>query len=130
MGGELHSNNGRPMGKRAGAPVRTSLPLHQLLVDQQPAQEREVLVVAPQDVVDLRLRVALSRPEVLRKPLQDDPSLLPPGWYLLDATSFHEIGQDALLPRVIGAHVLRVPDAGRSEDLYEVRTARTTSRWS
>src|SRR5262249_17733832 len=90
-------------GKRASAPVQTSLALHQLLVDQQTAQQGEVLVVAAQDVVDLRLRVALSRPEVLRKPAQDDSALLPAGRYLLDATGFHEVGQDAFLPRVIAA---------------------------
>src|SRR5262249_61745192 len=109
-------------------PVHTRVALHQLLVDKEPAQQGEVLVIAAQDVIDLRLLVALCRPKVLGQPAQDDPALLPAGRYLLEAPSFHEVGQDAYFPRVIGAHAQRVPEVGGTEDRQEARTARTTSR--
>src|SRR5262245_54658124 len=53
------------------APILARSPIEEPLVDQEPPQRRNVLVEAPQDRVDLALRVAGTDVELLRQAVED-----------------------------------------------------------
>jgi hypothetical protein len=59
--------------------LEPGLTLEQLLVHQEAAQAREVLVIAAEQLVDLGLRVATGRAKELGEPSQHDHPLLAAG---------------------------------------------------
>jgi hypothetical protein len=63
------------IGQTSRSPVDSSGSLHELLVDEEAAERGEVRVSSRDDLIDLGLRVAAARPEVLDQPSQDRQSL-------------------------------------------------------
>ena len=64
------------VGHASCPPVDPAAPLHQLLIDQQPAQRREVGMPAADDPIDFRLRIPPARLKLLHEPSQNREPLL------------------------------------------------------
>lgn len=88
------------VGHASGPPVDPTAPLHQLLVDEQAAQRREVGMTAADDPIDLRLRIPLAGLKFLRQPSQDRKPFLALGGNPEQATAaINEIRENAFVVR-------------------------------
>ena len=68
------------VGQASCPPVDPAAPLHQLLVDEQPAQRREVGMPPADDPIDLRLRILAAGLKFLYQPSQHGEPFLPLRW--------------------------------------------------
>jgi len=86
------------VGHASGPPVDPAAPLHQLLVDQQAAQRREVGMPAADDPIDLRLRIPPARLKFLHEPPQNREPLLALRWDAEQATTgIYEVRENAFV---------------------------------
>src|SRR5690242_20492459 len=94
----------------ARSPVLSALPRPQPLVDQVPAERRDVRMEPPEDPVHLALRVALAHVELECEPLQDHQTLRAPHRDLGQAAGPEVLPEDRRLLLVGGAQrEARVP---------------------
>ncbi len=88
------------VGHAAGPPVDPTASLHQLLVDEQAAQGREVGMPAADDPIDLGLRIPAAGLKFLGQPSQDRKPLFALGGDAEQATApIDEICEDAFVVR-------------------------------
>jgi len=88
------------VGHASGPPVDPAAPLHQLLVDEQTAQRREVGMPAADDAIDLGFRIPAAGLKFLYQPSQDRKPLLALGGDAEQATTgIDEIRENAFLVR-------------------------------
>ena len=86
------------VGHASGPPVDPAAPLHQLFVDQQATQGREVGMPAADYPIDLRLRIPAAGLKLLHEPSQNrEPLLALRGDAEQATTGIYEVRENAFV---------------------------------